>query len=238
MLRLLAEDAWQRPLGLPPRPGNTKNEARQVWDRWSDRCCRLEVAMLRYHVRPSPRRWSVEVPRRTSAACGRRASTNRRQPTPTHTYTHTYARVGKHMCRKIEASPAFVAQVRQQLKADNYKAGRITQLVKATRPKLEGLRTTQVVEVAAPTEFEGALRLILGLQAYPFQVRNQFYVCFLLFVAAAQVLKSSRRLMKHDEQKSARASLTSSRASFPRANWGGQCKPPGAPDASSATLKG
>ena len=39
-----------------------------------------------------------------------------------------------------------LAQVRQQLKADNYKAGRISQLLKATRPNPEQQTTTEVVD--------------------------------------------------------------------------------------------
>ena len=112
-----------------PETRETKNHA-TVWQ-----VLKLEVLVVSFHVRPSPRRWFVEVHRRTSTACGRRASRNRRQH--------------MHPCRRIHWQIHGVgffwlpAQVRQQLKADNYKAGRISQLLKATRPNPEEQTTTQ-----------------------------------------------------------------------------------------------
>ena len=91
-------------------------------------------------ARRCPQDQLTEVHRRTSPACGRRASPNRRQ----HMYTRW-----EQPCKSTPSVLycCFVAQVRQQLKADNYKAGRISQLLKATRPtNLEQQTTTEDVD--------------------------------------------------------------------------------------------
>ena len=106
--------------------------------------------MFHVRARRSPRCQFVEVRGRTSAACGHRASLNRRRR--------------MHICwsdfeNATFACPLSVAQVRQRLKAENYKAGRISQLLKATRPNPEQQTTSQdvPVEATASTDLGGAL---------------------------------------------------------------------------------
>lgn len=67
-------------------------------------------------------------------------------------------RTGGNTCTHVGSSReksncCFVAQVRQRLKADNYKAGRISQLLKATRPIPEQ-QTTDMSVTGLPRLFE------------------------------------------------------------------------------------
>ena len=110
------------------------------------RCERLEFFSSRSEqttcgvpARRRPWQQLTEVHRCTSAACGRRASPNRRQHMYTRWEEPWKINTFRFFC-------CFVAQVRQRLKADNYKAGRISQLLKATRPNPERQTTTEVMD--------------------------------------------------------------------------------------------